>query len=146
MCIRDRGITASHTLQKFGTALVLPTITAPDGWDFKWTVTYQDSDSTIKTTQTLANGANFSMPDADVNIVGTWTRLGHTVTFVAGSDAHGTVSVIAPATLPFRVNHGKNLNDPSATGSSSNIKVVADATWALAGWSYVDENLSLIHI
>ena len=134
------GITASHTLQKFGTALVLPTITAPDGWDFKWTVTYQDSDSTIKTTQTLANGANFSMPDADVNIVGTWTRLGHTVTFVAGPDAHGTVSVIAPATLPFRVNHGKNLNDPSATGSSSNIKVVADATWALAGWSYVDEN------
>lgn len=134
------GITQSHTTQAFGVQLELPGVTVPDGWGFQWKVTYRDSDSTSDTERMMAPGATFAMVDANVNIVGVWDRQAHKVTFVAGTGAHGTVAVIAPATLPFTVNHGKSLNDASASGNSNNIKVTADDKWALAGWSYIDEN------
>ena len=47
------------------------------------------------------------MPDGAVSITGVWKRALHEVQFVAGADPHGTVSVKAPATLPFYVEHGK---------------------------------------
>ncbi|WP_251197352.1 InlB B-repeat-containing protein [Anaerotardibacter muris] len=132
------GINQAHTTQKFGTDLVLPSITAPAGWAFAWTVSYKDSDATTTTTTTMANGAPFTMPDAAVNIIGTWTRLAHTVNFIAGTGAHGTVTATDGKTLPFSVDHGKTLMDASATGNSNNVKVTADNEWAFAGWKYTD--------
>ncbi len=129
------GITQAHTTQKYGESLVLPTITAPTGWEFKWTVTSSD---TAFGTQTMGNGDAVTMPAGTLTITGTWVRLGHNVYFVAGNGAHGTVTTTGGATLPFTVDHGKNLKDQSATGSSANIVVKADNEWAFNGWSYVD--------
>ena len=132
------GITQAQTTQKYGTALTLPSITAPSGWDFIWTVTYTDSDATAPTTTTLGNGAAFTMPDAEVSIIGTWKRVGHKVSFSAGSDPHGTVTSTGGAIMPFDVAHGKTLGDPSSSGSYANIKVTENSAWALAGWRYTD--------
>lgn len=129
------GINQAHTQQKFGDTLTLPSMTAPAGWGFEWTVSYQE-DGEAKVTTTMQNGATFTMPDAVVDIVGTWKRLAHTVNFIAGSGAHGTVNAIAPATLPFSVNHGTKLGD--ATYNANNVRVNADNEWAFAGWSWTD--------
>lgn len=88
---------------------------------------------------TLANAANFTMPDGPVTIVGVWSRNGHNVAFRSDSTPGmgGTVTVKAPATMPFTVAHGKTLTDASSTGNSSNITVTPDYDFVFAGWSYV---------
>ena len=133
------GITSSSTEQKYGAALVIPTMPAEDGWTFSWTVSYTETGATAPVTQTLGNGANFTMPDGPVTIVGVWSRNGHNVAFRSDSTPGmgGTVTVKAPATMPFTVAHGKNLLDASATGSSKNITVTPDYDFVFAGWSYV---------
>lgn len=132
------GITSAHTNHKYGTSLVLPTMPDVNGWDFSWTITYTEPGEATTTRTNLANGATFDMPDADVSIIGVWTRMPHEVTFVAGSDPHGTVSVKAPATLPFYVDHGKKMSDAGSTGNYGLIDYTEDTGWALVGWRYLD--------
>lgn len=133
------GITAATTEQKYGTPLVMPTMPATDGWTFSWSVSYTETGSTTPVTMTLANAANFTMPDGPVTIVGVWSRNGHNVAFRSDSTPGmgGTVTVKAPATMPFTVAHGKTLTDASSTGSSKNIIVTPDYDFVFAGWSYV---------
>lgn len=133
------GITSSNTMQKYGAALVIPTMTVPSGWDFYWTVTYTEKGQTNKVTLTLANAANFTMPDGAVTITGTWGRGLHNVSFKSDSTPGrgGTVTVKSPATMPFKVNHGKTMLDAGSTGNYGDIIATPDADWALMGWSYV---------
>ena len=133
------GITAATTEQKYGTPLVMPTMPATDGWTFSWSVSYTETGATTPVTMTLANAANFTMPDGPVTIVGVWSRNGHNVAFRSDSTPGmgGTVTVKAPATMPFTVAHGKTLTDASSTGNSSNITVTPDYDFVFAGWSYV---------
>ncbi|MEI3376467.1 MAG: InlB B-repeat-containing protein [Coriobacteriales bacterium] len=133
------GITSSSTEQKYGTPLVIPTMPANDGWTFSWTVSYTEKGSTTAVTKTYANGANFTMPDGPVTIVGVWSRNGHNVAFRSDSTPGmgGTVTVKPGSSMPFTVSHGKNLLDASSTGSSKNITVTADYDFVFAGWSYV---------
>ena len=72
------------------------------------------------------------------SITGVWKRALHEVQFVAGADPHGTVSVKAPATLPFYVEHGKKMTEPGSTGHYGLIEFTEDTGWALAGWRYLD--------
>ena len=135
------GITGAHTTgHKYGSTLGLPTMPDVNGWDFSWTITYTEPGETTVTRTNVANGATFTMPDADVSIFGVWKRAAHEVTFVAGSDPHGTVSVSAPATLPFYVDHGKKMSDSGSTGNYGLINYTEDTGWALVGWRYLDEN------
>lgn len=106
------------------------------GWDFSWTITSTDPDFVTRTG--VANGATFTMPDGAVSITGVWKRALHEVQFVAGADPHGTVSVKAPATLPFYVEHGKKMTEPGSTGHYGLIEFTEDTGWALAGWRYLD--------
>ena len=130
------GITGAHTNHKYGTTLVLPDMPNVSGWDFSWTITSTDPDFVTRTG--VANGATFTMPDGAVSIVGVWKRALHEVQFVAGADPHGTVSVKAPATLPFYVEHGKKMTEPGSTGHYGLIEFTEDTGWALAGWRYLD--------
>lgn len=130
------GITGAHTNHKYGTTLVLPDMPNVSGWDFSWTITSTDPDFVTRTG--VANGATFTMPDGAVSIVGVWKRALHEVQFVAGADPHGTVSVKAPATLPFSVEHGKKMTEPGSTGHYGLIEFTEDTGWALAGWRYLD--------
>lgn len=130
------GITGAHTNHKYGTTLVLPDMPNVSGWDFSWTITSTDPDFVTRTG--VANGATFTMPDGDVSIVGVWKRALHEVQFVVGADPHGTVSVKAPATLPFYVEHGKKMTEPGSTGHYGLIEFTEDTGWALAGWRYLD--------
>ena len=133
------GITGAHTNHKYGTTLVLPTMDPKAGWDFSWTITYTEPGEATTTRTNVANGATFTMPDAAVSIVGVWKRALHEVQFVAGADPHGTVSVKAPAMLPFSVEHGKKMTEPGSTGHYGLIDIVEEAGWALVGWHYLDE-------
>lgn len=130
------GITGAHTNHKYGTTLVLPDMPNVSGWDFSWTITSTDPDFVTRTG--VANGATFTMPDGAVSITGVWKRALHEVQFVAGADPHGTVSVKAPATLPFSVEHGKKMTEPGSTGHYGLIEFTEDTGWALAGWRYLD--------
>lgn len=130
------GITGAHTNHKYGTTLVLPDMPNVSGWDFSWTITSTDPDFVTRTG--VANGATFTMPDGAVSITGVWKRALHEVQFVAGADPHGTVSVKAPATLPFYVEHGKKMTEPGSTGHYGLIEFTEDTGWALAGWRYLD--------
>ena len=130
------GITGAHTNHKYGTTLVLPDMPNVSGWDFSWTITSTDPDFVTRTG--VANGATFAMPDGAVSITGVWKRALHEVQFVAGADPHGTVSVKAPATLPFYVEHGKKMTEPGSTGHYGLIEFTEDTGWALAGWRYLD--------
>ena len=130
------GITGAHTNHKYGTTLVLPDMPNVSGWDFSWTITSTDPDFVTRTG--VANGVTFTMPDGAVSIVGVWKRALHEVQFVAGADPHGTVSVKAPATLPFYVEHGKKMTEPGSTGHYGLIEFTEDTGWALAGWRYLD--------
>ena len=130
------GITGAHTNHKYGTTLVLPDMPNVSGWDFSWTITSTDPDFVTRTG--VANGATFTMPDGAVSIVGVWKRALHEVQFVVGADPHGTVSVKAPATLPFYVEHGKKMTEPGGTGHYGLIEFTEDTGWALAGWRYLD--------
>ena len=130
------GITGAHTNHKYGTTLVLPDMPNVSGWDFSWTITSTDPDFVTRTGVT--NGATFTMPDGAVSITGVWKRALHEVQFVAGADPHGTVSVKAPATLPFYVEHGKKMTEPGSTGHYGLIEFTEDTGWALAGWRYLD--------
>lgn len=132
------GITGAHTNHKYGTTLVLPDMPNVSGWDFSWTITSTDPDFVTRTG--VANGATFTMPDGAVSITGVWKRALHEVQFVAGADPHGTVSVKAPATLPFYVEHGKKMTEPGSTGHYGLIEFTEDTGWALVGWDYLDEN------
>ena len=133
------GITGATTEQKYDTPLVMPTMPTTDGWTFSWSVSYTETGSTTPVTMTLANAANFTMPDGPVTIVGVWSRNGHNVAFRSDSTPGmgGTVTVKAPATMPFTVAHGKTLADAGSTGSSKNIVVTPDYDFVFAGWSYV---------
>lgn len=130
------GITGAHTNHKYGTTLVLPDMPNVSGWDFSWTITSTDPDFVTRTG--VANGATFTMPDGAVSITGVWKRALHEVQFVAGADPHGTVSVKAPAALPFYVEHGKKMTEPGSTGHYGLIEFTEDTGWALAGWRYLD--------
>ncbi len=130
------GITGAHTNHKYGTTLVLPDMPNVSGWDFSWTITSTDPDFVTRTG--VANGATFTMPDGAVSVTGVWKRALHEVQFVAGADPHGTVSVKAPATLPFYVEHGKKMTEPGSTGHYGLIEFTEDTGWALAGWRYLD--------
>lgn len=130
------GITGAHTNHKYGTTLVLPDMPNVSGWDFSWTITSTDPDFVTRTG--VVNGATFTMPDGAVSITGVWKRALHEVQFVAGADPHGTVSVKAPATLPFYVEHGKKMTEPGSTGHYGLIEFTEDTGWALAGWRYLD--------
>lgn len=130
------GITGAHTNHKYGTTLVLPDMPNVSGWDFSWTITSTDPDFVTRTG--VANGATFTMPDGAVSITGVWKRALHEVQFVAGADPHGTVSVKAPATLPFYVEHGKKMTEPGSTGHYGLIEFTEDTGWALADWRYLD--------
>lgn len=132
------GITGAHTNHKYGTTLVLPDMPNVSGWDFSWTITSTDPDFVTRTG--VANGATFTMPDGAVSITGVWKRALHEVQFVAGANPHGTVSVKAPATLPFYVEHGKKMTEPGSTGHYGLIEYTEDTGWALVGWDYLDEN------
>ena len=134
------SISQDTTKHKFGESLVLPTVTAEDGWKFKWSIDYIESDGGRPATSVVDGGYTFTMPDGEVTIVGVWTRDGHTVTFTPGTPSHGTVTTINGKTQPFTVSHGKNLNDPSATGNSNDIKVTPDEGWSFAGWTWRDAN------
>lgn len=134
------SISQDTTKHKFGESLVLPTVTAEDGWKFKWSIDYIESDGGRPANSVVDGGYTFSMPDGEVTIVGVWTRDGHTVTFTPGTPGHGTVTTINGKTQPFTVSHGKNLNDPSATGNSNDIKVTPDEGWSFAGWTWRDSN------
>lgn len=81
----------------------MPTMPATDGWTFSWSVSYTETGATTPVTMTLANAANFTMPDGPFTIVGVWSRNGHNVAFRSDSTPGmgGTVTVKAPATMPF---------------------------------------------
>ena len=138
------GITGAHTNHKYGTTLALPKMDPKAGWDFSWTITYTEPGEPTTTRTNVANGATFTMPDAAVSIVGVWTRKLHKVDFVdhdstdLSAVAHGTISVKAPATLPFLVEHGKKMTDSGSTGHYGLIEHTEDTGWALIGWTYLD--------
>ena len=129
------GLTQATTTQKYGESLTLPTITAPNGWSFQWTIAEGGANK-----GTMAPGATFTMPNAIVDVIGTWKRTGHNVNFVIGSgDNNGTLSVTGGKVLPFTVDHGKTLNDASASGNAANnIRVTPNTGYSFAGWSYTD--------
>lgn len=142
-------ITGAHTSHKYNETLVLPDMPNVSGWDFSWTITYTEPGEATTMRTNVANGATFTMPDAAVSIVGVWTRKPHEVTFTAtGVDkdgnpvpAHGHVDVLAPASFPFQVEHGKKMAEPGSTGHYGLVNVHdVEAAWALAGWRYLDEN------
>ena len=128
------GLTQATTTQKFGESLTLPTITAPNGWSFQWSISENGANK-----GTMAPGATFTMPNAIVDVIGMWKRTGHNVNFVIGSaDNNGTLSVMG-GTLPFTVDHGKTLSDASASGNATNnIRVTPNTGYSFAGWSYTD--------
>lgn len=128
------GLTQATTTQKFGESLTLPTITAPNGWSFQWSISENGANK-----GTMAPGATFTMPNAIVDVIGMWKRTGHNVNFVIGSaDNNGTLSVVG-GTLPFTVDHGKTLSDASASGNATNnIRVTPNTGYSFAGWSYTD--------
>lgn len=128
------GLTQATTTQKFGESLTLPTITAPNGWSFQWSISENGANK-----GTMNPGATFTMPNAIVDVIGTWKRTGHNVNFVIGSaDNNGTLSVVG-GTLPFTVDHGKTLSDASASGNATNnIRVTPNTGYSFAGWSYTD--------
>lgn len=59
----------------------LPTITAPDGWEFKWTV----SDTAID------YGDEYRVGEQDVTVTGTWTRKTYTITYYYDNNKVSTV-------------------------------------------------------
>lgn len=128
------GLTQASTTQKYGESLTLPTITAPNGWSFQWSLSQNGTNM-----GTMAGGATFTMPNAIVDVIGTWKRTGHNVNFVIGSsDNNGTLSVVG-GSLPFTVDHGKTLSDASASGNATNnIRVTPNTGYSFAGWSYTD--------
>ena len=128
------GLTQASTTQKYGESLTLPTITAPTGWSFQWSLSQNGTNM-----GTMAGGATFTMPNAIVDVIGTWKRTGHNVNFVIGSsDNNGTLSVVG-GSLPFTVDHGKTLSDASASGNATNnIRVTPNTGYSFAGWSYTD--------
>lgn len=128
------GLTQASTTQKYGESLTLPTITAPNGWSFQWSLSQNGTNM-----GTMAGGATFTMPNAIVDVIGTWKRTGHNVNFVIGSsDNNGTLSVVG-GSLPFTVDHGKTLSDASASGNATNnIRVIPNTGYSFAGWSYTD--------
>lgn len=128
------GLTQASTTQKYGESLTLPTVTAPNGWSFQWSLSQNGTNM-----GTMAGGATFTMPNAIVDVIGTWKRTGHNVNFVIGSaDNNGTLSVVG-GSLPFTVDHGKTLSDASASGNATNnIRVTPNAGYSFAGWSYTD--------
>ena len=128
------GLTQASTTQKYGESLTLPTITAPNGWSFQWSLSQNGTNM-----GTMAGGATFTMPNAIVDVIGTWRRTGHNVNFVIGSsDNNGTLSVVG-GSLPFTVDHGKTLSDASASGNATNnIRVTPNTGYSFAGWSYID--------
>lgn len=128
------GLTQASTTQKYGESLTLPTITAPNGWSFQWSLSQNGTNM-----GTMAGGATFTMPNAIVDVIGTWKRTGHNVNFVIGSsDNNGTLSVVG-GSLPFTVDHGKTLSDVSASGNATNnIRVTPNTGYSFAGWSYTD--------
>lgn len=128
------GLTQASTTQKYGESLTLPTVTAPNGWSFQWSLSQNGTNM-----GTMAGGATFTMPNAIVDVIGTWKRTGHNVNFVIGSsDNNGTLSVVG-GSLPFTVDHGKTLSDASASGNATNnIRVTPNTGYSFAGWSYTD--------
>lgn len=128
------GLTQASTTQKYGESLTLPTVTAPNGWSFQWSLSQNGTNM-----GTMAGGATFTMPNAIVDVIGTWKRTGHNVNFVIGSsDNNGTLSVVG-GSLPFTVDHGKTLSDSSASGNATNnIRVTPNTGYSFAGWSYTD--------
>ena len=126
------GLTQASTTQKYGESLTLPTVTAPNGWSFQWSLSQNGTNM-----GTMAGGATFTMPNAIVDVIGTWKRTGHNVNFVIGSsDNNGTLSVVG-GSLPFTVDHGKTLSDASASGNATNnIRVTPNTGYSFAGWSY----------
>lgn len=128
------GLTQASTTQKYGESLTLPTVTAPNGWSFQWSLSQNGTNM-----GTMAGGATFTMPSAIVDVIGTWKRTGHNVNFVIGSsDNNGTLSVVG-GSLPFTVDHGKTLSDASASGNATNnIRVTPNTGYSFAGWSYTD--------
>lgn len=128
------GLTQASTTQKYGESLTLPTVTAPNGWSFQWSLSQNGTNM-----GTMAGGATFTMPNAIVDVIGTWKRTGHNVNFVISpSDNNGTISVVG-GSLPFTVDHGKTLSDASASGNATNnIRVTPNTGYSFAGWSYTD--------
>ena len=128
------GLTQASTTQKYGESLTLPTVTAPSGWSFQWSLSQNGTNM-----GTMAGGATFTMPNAIVDVIGTWKRTGHNVNFVISpSDNNGTLSVLG-GSLPFTVDHGKTLSDASASGNATNnIRVTPNTGYSFAGWSYTD--------
>lgn len=52
--------------------------------------------------------------------------------------------MLAPASFPFQVEHGKKMTEPGSTGHYGLVNVHdVEAAWALAGWRYLDENGAL---
>lgn len=128
------GLTQASTTQKYGESLTLPTVTAPNGWSFQWSLSQNGTNM-----GTMAGGATFTMPNAIVDVIGTWKRTGHNVNFVIGSsDNNGTLSVVG-GSLPFTVDHGKTLSDASASGNATNnIRVTPNTGYSFAGWMRPD--------
>ena len=98
---------------------------------------------------TLANAANFTMPDGPVTIVGLRSRNGHNVAFRSDSTpGMGRTVFTVEAPRPrctFTVAHGKTLADAGSTGNSSDITVTPDYDFVFAGWSYVGADGATVH-
>lgn len=72
-------------------AIELPTVTAPEGWTFKWTV----GDTAVN-----YGGGNYRVGTQDVTVTGTWTRNTYTITYYYDNNKVATV-FDAPVELKY---------------------------------------------